>query len=132
MKKTKEEIIEYINNLKGYQGYIQYSNRPINKDNDIFTITDPKVDLQDGFIYEAYFCNGNQSISIKQLNDSWYISQTTIEDIPATDIQTFISDIEKLPKIKMAQIWEEKEDELCENMSVKKLKKVVFAGFEEK
>ena len=30
----------------------------------------------------------------------------------------------------MAQIWEEVEDKECENMKVKKLKKVVFAGFE--
>jgi CRISPR type III-associated protein (TIGR04423 family) len=32
----------------------------------------------------------------------------------------------------MAQIWREEPDELCEGMSVKKLQKVVFAGFEEK
>jgi CRISPR type III-associated protein (TIGR04423 family) len=29
----------------------------------------------------------------------------------------------------MAQIWEEENDPLCENMPVMKLKKVVFAGF---
>jgi len=33
-------------------------------------------------------------------------------------------------KIRMAQIWEPEPDELCEGMSVMKLKKVVFAGFE--
>lgn len=33
-------------------------------------------------------------------------------------------------KVRMAQIWEEREDNLCEGMKVKKLKKVVFIGFE--
>lgn len=31
----------------------------------------------------------------------------------------------------MAQIWEEENDPLCENLSVLKLKKVVFVGFEQ-
>ena len=130
MKKTKEEIVEYINNLAGYQGYIQYSNRPIDKKTDIFIKDDPKVELNGGFIYEAHFCNGNQSISIKQLNDSWYIDETDILNIPSSDIENFITDIENFPKVKMAQIWEKKKDELCEDMEVMKLKKVVFVGFE--
>ena len=36
MQKTKEEIIEYINGLDGYEGYVQFSDRPIDKDKDIF------------------------------------------------------------------------------------------------
>jgi hypothetical protein len=34
MKKSHTEIIEYINALKGYQGYVQFSDRRIE---DIFT-----------------------------------------------------------------------------------------------
>ena len=136
MKKTKKEIAEYINTLKGYRGYIQYSNKPLDKVSDIFRADNPytKID-EDGFIYEAHFCNGSQSIAIKQINDSWYVDETDISHIDLDeknnpDIQTYISDIKDLPKIKMAQIWEEKADALCEGMSVKKLKKVVFVGFE--
>jgi len=51
-------------------------------------------------------------------------------DVSNTDMQAFITDIEKPPKLKMAQIWEESDDELCENMPVKKLKKVLFTGFD--
>jgi len=134
---NKNEIIKYINDeLKGYQGYIQYSNRPIDKKTDIFIKDDPKVDLQDGFIYEAYFCNGTQSISIKQINNSWLVSKTDISNINLddknnSDIKSYISNIQDFNyKVKMAQIWEEKPDELCENMKVKKLSKVVFVGFQ--
>ena len=134
---NKNEIIKYINDeLKGYQGYIQYSNRPIDKKTDIFIKDDPKVDLQDGFIYEAYFCNGTQSISIKQINNSWLVSKTDISNIDLddknnSDIKSYISDIQDFNhKVKMAQIWDIEEDKLCENMKVKKLSKVVFVGFQ--
>ena len=129
MKKTKEELKEYIENLKGYQGYIQYSNRSIDKNNDVFIQDNPKVEEKGGFIYEANFCNGSKSIHIKQINDSWYVDETDIQTIPSNDIQEFITQIQGVPKVKMAQIWEEVEDSLCEDMKVKKLKKIVFAGF---
>jgi len=131
MKKNKNEIVEYVNSLENYQGYVQFSHRAIDKDRDIF-YEDKKVEVkdEDGFIYEAHFCNETQSISIKQINSSWLVSTTDISKVDQNDTQEYISDIENFNyKIKMAQIWEEKEDELCADMPVMKLKKVVFAGF---
>ena len=126
---TKQKVIEYINNLQNYQGYVQFSDEKI-RECDIFKeFQDIKLTSTNGFIYEAHFCNGKKSISIKQINDGWFISKTDISNIDKNDIQEFITDIQEFPKVKMAQIWEEVEDELCENMPVKKLKKVVFAGF---
>lgn len=126
MKKKQTEIIEYINSLKGHQGYIQYSDRPIQ---DIWTSESNIVcKPEKGFVYEAHFCNGTNSISIKQINDSWFIDETNISDIPKEDIETYHAIGGR--KVKMAQVWLEEVDELCENMKVKKLKKVVFAGFE--
>jgi len=131
MKKTKEEIIEYINTLDGYEGYIQYSNRKIDKDTDIFTDKNPHANNENGFVYEAHFYNSGKSIAIKQINDSWLVSKTDISNIDENDIQTYKSDIQDWNyNIKMAQIWEEVEDSLCAAMKVKKLKKVVFTGFE--
>lgn len=128
---TRDEIKKYIENLQGYEGYIQYSNRPLSYKDDIFIIETPKVEEKTGFIYEAHFCNGKQSIAIKQINDHWLISKTDISTIEEKDIQTYISDIEGWNyKVKMAQVWEERSDELCESMNVMKLQKVVFAGFE--
>jgi len=126
----KQKVIEYINNLQNYQGYVQFSHRPIEKSKDIFLDNNPQIKDEEGFVYEAHFCNGKESIAIKQINDGWFISKTDISNIDKNDIQEFITDIEKFDyKVKMAQIWEEVGDELCENMPVKKLKKVVFAGF---
>ena len=131
MKKNKEEIIKYINEeLQNYQGYIQYSNRAISKKDDIFIKDNPKADEKGGFIYEAHFCNGQKSIMIRQINDSWIVSETDISQVPKDDIQSYISDIKDFKyKIKMAQIWLDEEDKLCDEMIVKKLKKVVFVGF---
>ena len=128
---TKKEVINYINDeLKGYQGYVQFSDRSIDKTKDIFLETDPNITDEKGFIYEAHFCNDKESISIKQINDRWLISKTDISNIDGTDIQEYLTDIKEFNyKVKMAQIWEEENDPLCENMKVKKLKKVVFAGF---
>jgi CRISPR type III-associated protein (TIGR04423 family) len=129
---NKTKIIEYINTLQGYEGYTQFSHRPIDQDKDIFYEGKyPKVEDEAGFIFEAHFCNGIKSISIRQINDSWLVSKTDISNIVDEDIQDYISDIEGFNyKIKMAQIWEKKPDDLCANMEVKKLTKVVFAGFE--
>jgi CRISPR type III-associated protein (TIGR04423 family) len=128
MKKNREEIIKYINNLKGYQGYVQFSHRPINKIKDIFIDKNPNIEDESGFIYEAHFFNGKASITIKQVNNSWLVDEVT--NTPLDDTQTYLSDIKDFDyKIKMAQIWESKPDNLCEDMEVMKLQKVVFVGF---
>lgn len=88
-----------------------------------------------GFVYEAHFCNGVESIAIKQINDTWLVSQTDIsqqlkakkQDKEYPDVQTYHTIHGH--KVNMAQIWEEVDDEFCENMKVLKLQKVVFAGF---
>jgi len=141
MEKSKEEIIEYITTLKGYQGYVQFSHRPIDKEKDIFyNNKEVKVEDENGFIYEAHFYNGKNSITIKQVNNHWLVDE--IENTPLDDTQIYLSDIKEFNyNIKMAQIWDEVEDILCQlekdtsgktikGMKVKKLQKVVFVGFE--
>ena len=128
--KNKKEIVEYINNLQNYRGYVQFSHRPIDKKKDIFVDSDPKIEDEEGFVYEAHFCNDKESIAIKQINNSWMVSKTDIANIDIKDTQNYITDVSGFDyKVKMAQIWDEVEDELCENMKVKRVSKVVFAGF---
>lgn len=128
----KEDIIKIINeNYRDYEGYVQFSNRPIDREKDIF-YNGKKVEIEgeSGFVYEAHFCNGNESVAIRQINDTWVISTTDISNVAPKDTEKYISDIKDFGyKIKMAQIWEEEKDEYCENITVMKLKKVVFAGF---
>jgi len=129
---TKEQVIEYINSLKGYQGYVQFSNRAIDKDRDIFIDKEPKVQNEDGFIYEANFANDKNSINIKQINNEWLVATVDISRVLDSDIKTFVSDIENFNyKIKMAQIWQEESDKFCEGLKINNLKSVVFAGFEQ-
>ena len=123
MKKNKIEIVEYINSLKGYQGYIQMSDKKIA---DIWQdFSDISFDPSSGFVYEAHFFNGKDSIAIRQINESWYVDEN--KNISLSDTQNYHA-INGLA-VKMAQIWEAEQDELCENMPVLKLKKVLFAGF---
>jgi len=124
MKKNRAEVIEYINGLKEYEGYVQFSHRAIDLKRDLFP-RDNDIADEKGFVYEAHFYKDNQSIMIRQINDSWIVSQTDTTD---AEFEVFhgISNL----KIRMAQIWKPEPDELCEGMSVMKLKKVVFAGFE--
>ena len=124
MKKNRTEIIEYINTLKGYAGYVQFSHRAIDIEKDVFEANDPQVEEEGGFIYEGHFSNGSESIAIRQLNDVWLVSKVGIAGL---EVETFhgIADL----KINMVQVWESKTDELCEGMEVSRLEKVVFAGF---
>jgi len=127
MKKNREEIVEYINTLKGYEGYVQFSHRPIDMGKDVFIDKDPSIEDENGFVYEAHFANGKESISVHQINDGWLVSKTNIENVE-TEIYKAIDTL----KVKTAQIWGKERDALCENMEVMNLKKVVFAGFLEK
>ena len=121
-----KNIKEYINNLKGYQGYIQYLSKEISKD-DVFLDSDIKV--KDEYIYEAHFANETKSITIKLINGDYLISEY---DISNADIECFDTDIKDFKyKIKMAQIWQEIEDKFCAGLKTSKLKAVVFAGFKE-
>lgn len=127
MKMNETEIIEYINTLKGVQGYIQMSDKPIS---DIWQNSSDITNFvpQSGFVYEAHFWNESEkkSISIKQINSDWLVSE--VSNVPLTDSQIYHA-INNL-KVKMAQIWKDDEsDENCDGKNVKKLKKVVFAGF---
>lgn len=128
--KSKKEVVEYINTLQGYEGYVQFSHRPI-EEKDLFH-NGKKVEIDDesGFVYEAHFWNESEkkSIAIKQINDVWLVDETDISSIADEDTQIYHASHGL--KVRMAQVWEEENDPLCENMPVRKLKRVVFAGFE--
>jgi len=120
----KENVVNHINdNLKDYEGYVQFSHRAIDLEKDLFPRTED-IEDEKGFVFEAHFCKDGKSIMIRQLNHEWVVSST---DIANAEIEKYygIADLE----INMAQIWKPTADEYCEGMEVMKLQKVVFAGF---
>ena len=138
MKKSRTEIIEYINSLKNYEGYVQFSDTPL-RECDVFEgYQDIKLTPTKGFVYESHFSNGNESIMIRQQNAEWVVSKTSIVDMEEKDVNLYALEKTSHLKginfnwVKMVQIWEVKEDKLCDGMDVMKLQKVVFAGFVEK
>lgn len=142
MKKNKDEILKYVNeNLKGYEGYIQLMGEKIDEKH-LFLTGERTPGLgKDELIYEAHFFNANlkKSISIRQINDAWFIDETELNKVvlEESDIKTFYPKFGNF-KIKMAQIWQDEKDEFCEvlredgtreSLPVLKLQKIVFAGF---
>jgi len=125
---SKTEVVDYINGLKGYRGYVQFSHREIDLEKDLFKTKDPEVSNEIGFVYEAHFFNGERAVAIRQLHDKWYADIT--ENVCLDDANVFQS---IAGNVYMAQIWRDEVDTLlCEGMTVKRLHKVVFAGFVEK
>ena len=136
MKKNREEVIEYINGLKAYEGYVQFSDKSL-RTCDVFEgYQDIQLTPTNGFVFEAHFVNGIESIMIRQLNHEWIVSSTDISKVEKKDMDFFAlektKELENVKSnwVKMAQLWDEESDSLCHNMKVMKLKKVVFAGFE--
>ena len=134
MRKNRDEILKYVNeNLKGYEGYIQLMGKKIDKEH-LFLEGERDPSLgEDELIYEAHFFSKseNKSVSIRQINDGWFVDEVDLNKVTLEEngTKTFYSKFSDF-KIKMAQIWEEENDKLCENLPVLKLQKIVFAGFE--
>lgn len=126
MKKSRKETVAYINALEGYEGYVQFSDCKIRVEDIFKGYQDISLAASDGFVYEAHFFNGRDSIAMKQLNGDIYIDEN--KNIAMDDTNTTVYK-SKAGDIRMVQVWEKEEDPLCEEMFVKKCKKVLFAGF---
>ena len=134
---TKEKIKNYLESLEGFDGYVQISNREFDKNKDIFINKKIQIDDKDGFLIEAAFSNGNKSIMVNFINGEWIVSEYELNDkMEIIEFNTKIKNFNK--KIKMAQIFEEIEEEISdingeniENVKTLVFKTSVFAGFKE-
>jgi len=143
MIKSRKELQKFYNSLTDkYQGYVQMSDSRI-KDNHIFKTAQrlPKwKELHNDVNYilemALYEPNSKRSILIRQQNSEWLVIDKKLEGNEPID--SFFTLIEDTPKMKIAQIWEEEENEFCiinEDSEEKKLKVLepkylLFAGFE--
>ena len=121
------DVVNYINTLSGYRGYVQFSHRPLEiaEGADLFRESDPHIEESEGFVLEAHFSDGKRSIAVRQVNDGWIVSETPLENAQVVRYEG-IAGI----GVKMAQIWGTQPDALCEGMPAQRLEAVVFAGFE--
>lgn len=120
--------------LKGkYEGYIQMSDARIEH---VF-VTPSVLPAWDtlhpenvNYILEMalYEPATKQSILIRQHNDDWLILEKTLTGTEARE--SYFTVTEESPKMKIAQIWEEEENEFCLDMKVLEAKYLLFAGFE--
>ena len=86
------------------------------------------------FILEACLFDGDRSITIRQLNDKFVVIDKKLsyfsEENKKEELFLAKSNEEKLElSAKITQIWEEKEDENCENIKVLKPTLLLFSGF---
>ena len=81
------------------------------------------------FIAEAgLFCaQSNECICIKQVNNGFSFKRFCLDNYPHKDFENFIAINGKVARV--AQIWEEVCDELCENLPVLTHRFSLFAGF---
>ena len=128
--KTYEEIKNFYTNLKGdFEGYIQMSDEKLNK------VFEEKKSLpawetlhkKENFILEACFFDGDRSITIRNIGNSFVVTDKNLSDFSNITKQEFITN--GYEKIQISQIWEEKEDEFCENFKVLKPTLALFTGF---
>lgn len=130
-KRMKRINIDDINFDLEYVGYIWYSNQRTPK-----MIT--KISQSDftdlPFIIEGnlYAANEKISITIKNIDGVYFITQASLDNLPKDQIteQEFLPHkLDGVKKLKMIQFWEEFEDELCEGMKTLKPSWQAFQGF---
>ncbi len=130
--KSREEIQKFWHELSGnWEGYCWIDNqeRPEifeNRELGNYPCTD------NHFIYEACLCQQGKSIEIKQVDDTWLVSEVSWQenDIKDEDIKVYRMAKDENRKLRFAEIWEEEPDPNCDDFPVFKLKKHIFTGFE--
>ncbi len=137
MIKTREELREYYMLLTGeYVGYVQMSDSRF-KDEHIFKEKKKlpswealhKNDIH--YILEMTLFDGKTSILIRQHNADFLVVEEELTQEQMQSAESFYTVTPDTPKMKIAQVWEEEENEFClEDMKVLEAKYLLFAGFE--
>lgn len=133
--KTQEQLKDFYENLNGeFEGYIQMSNEKLDK---IFSSKQTLPFWEDlhknkNFIFEACFFDRDRSITIRQINNAFVVIDEKLSNYENKTEEIFIAksfENNMKLKAKITQIWEEKEDENCENLQVLKPTLLLFSGF---
>lgn len=135
MLKSRDELESFYKGLtQSFEGYIQMSDGRI-KEVLITPSHLPKWDdvhNEINYIVEMALFDpiNNHSILVRQHNSEWLVLEKELNGTEPTD--NFFTIVEKTPKMKIAQIWEEQSNEFCLGMNVLEAQYLMFAGFETK
>ncbi len=137
--RTQEKLKGFYESLSSlFEGYIQMSDEKLDK---IFSSKQTLPSWENlhenkNFILEACLFDGDRSITIRQINDKFAIIDKKLSDFSDENKKEEIFIAKSTEKnvelrAKITQIWEEKEDENCENIKVLKPTLLLFSGFTE-
>lgn len=135
--RTQEKLKGFYESLSSlFEGYIQMSDEKLDK---IFSSKQTLPSWENlhenkNFILEACLFDGDRSITIRQINDKFAIIDKKLSDFSDENKKEEIFIAKSTEKnvelrAKITQIWEEKEDENCENIKVLKPTLLLFSGF---
>lgn len=137
--RTQEKLKGFYESLSSlFEGYIQMSDEKLDK---IFSSKQTLPSWENlhenkNFILEACLFDGDRSITIRQINDKFVIIDKKLSDFSDENKKEEIFIAKSTEKnvelrAKITQIWQEKEDENCENLQVLKPILLLFSGFTE-
>lgn len=132
LENLKAQFSALSQSKENFEGYILLSDKePFILENKPLPDFDSLCGERSFIVEAALFCEAsNECIAIRQINDSFLVQRICLDNYPHKDFEKFITINNKIAKI--AQIWEEEIDLLCENLPVLKHKFSLFAGFESK
>lgn len=130
--KTKDELKDIFQRItdkygSDFEGYITMSNKP-----PLIFSNLPSWDSlhnEANFIIEAGLNKGSLCICIRQYNGGFLYQELDLDCYPHKEIVAYKAIDNKIAKV--AHIWEEALDTLCENLPTLKLTFSIFAGFKE-
>lgn len=122
---------KFYESIKSVEGYIQLSGEPL-KIYELNSTLPSWYDLHknNNFILEAHFFKEDEkkSISIRQVNNTYKLFDRVLSDEELNNAIKYKAKTNK--EVKIIQLWEEKEDQNCEDLKVLKPTIQLFAGFE--
>lgn len=120
-----------------FQGYIWWSDK---SKPEVFLDKEFNEELDESknpFIVEGQLFDKEslKSYSIKYVDGKYILNEYIVkkEELKSEDIQLYLPNrMDEVKELKFLQRWEEKEDPLCEGMSVLQPAEFIFVGFNRK
>ena len=128
---TKDELKQFYSSLqKPVQGFIQMSDTKLSHIYTDFTSLEKWESLhqKNNFIVEASFFDGDRSITIRNINAEYLLTDHLLSEFSQTSKSTYLSKVPAF-NVLMTQVWELQKDPLCNDLEVLTPTLQLFSGF---